>query len=551
MDNHELGAGPAGPVPHRSEDPTVVAPDDAPRRRPVRPHRPAVTATALAVRAVLLGLIVGIAVWAAFPLVDAEAWVGLALLVAATAGLCHLYLTRRHVPAKYLVPGTLFLLAFQVFPVLYTVGTAFTNFGDGHRGSKHDAIVAIQTASVTQVPGSPEYALAVATTGDPATGPLVFLLTDPATGAVSAGDATGLRRLPPEEVTVGPDGRVTAAEGYTLLTVGQAGARSEEITNLAVPTAEGAIRSAGLSRAYEGRALRTYDADCDCIRDATTGKMWTADPELGAFVAADGERLAQGWKVGVGFQNLTRVVTDPNISGPFLRTLVWNLCFAAGSAGGTFVLGLLCALVLHSPRMRGRTLYRVLLILPYAMPSFAMLLVWRDMFNTDFGLINNLLGIHVDWFGGAWSARAAVLVVQLWLGFPYMFLVATGALQAIPAQLTEAAAVDGASPWQAFRRITLPLLLVALSPLLIASFAFNFNNFNAIYLTTDGAPFPADNPTVGATDLLITYTYRLAFGGQGAQYGFAAAISIFIFTLVALISAVTFRRTRQQEEVYS
>ena len=106
-----------------------------------------------------------------------------------------------------------------------------------------------------------------------------------------------------------------------------------------------------------------------------------------------------------------------------------------------------------------------------------------------------------------------------------MFLVATGALQSIPKELGEATAVDGAKPWQRFRKITLPLLLVALSPLLISSFAFNFNNFNAILLTTEGGPFPADNPTAGATDLLITYTYRLAFGGQGAQFGFAAAIS--------------------------
>jgi arabinogalactan oligomer/maltooligosaccharide transport system permease protein len=132
-----------------------------------------------------------------------------------------------------------------------------------------------------------------------------------------------------------------------------------------------------------------------------------------------------------------------------------------------------------------------------------------------------------------------------------MFLVTTGALQAIPRELTEATSVDGASPWQSFRAVTLPLLLVALSPLLIASFAFNFNNFNAIHLTTEGAPFPAENPTNGATDLLITYTYRLAFGGQGAEFGFAAAISLFIFAIVALVSAVSFRRTRQQEEVYA
>jgi len=141
--------------------------------------------------------------------------------------------------------------------------------------------------------------------------------------------------------------------------------------------------------------------------------------------------------------------------------------------------------------------------------------------------------------------------VQLWLGYPYMFLVTTGALQAIPNELSEASRIDGAGAWQSFRRIVLPLLMVALTPLLISSFAFNFNNFNAIYLTTEGAPFPVDNPLNGATDLLITYTYRLAFGGSGAQYGYAAAISIFIFLIVGTISAIAFRRTRAQEEVYA
>jgi arabinogalactan oligomer/maltooligosaccharide transport system permease protein len=510
-----------------------------------------VTTAGLLVKIVLLGLTVSIAIWAAFPLIDNRSWTGLAILAATTAGLLYLYLTPRHVPAKYLAPGTLFLVAFQVFPVLYTASTAFTNFGDGHRGAKSEAVVAIQTASVTQVPGSTQYALSVATTGDPATGTLVFLITDPATKAVSVGDADGLKAVDPGDVTVNSAGKVTGASNYTVLTVGEASLRSKEITALAVPTAGGAIRSSGLSRAYEGKAGRTYDKGCDCIRDTTTGKTWTADEKVGAFVAADGERLAQGWKVGVGFANFTRVLTDSSVAAPFLRTLVWNFSFAIASTGGTFVLGMLCALALHSPRVRGRQLYRVLLVLPYAMPSFAMLLVWRDMFNTDFGLINNLFGTHVDWFGGSGSARLAVLLVQLWLGYPYMFLVTTGALQAIPAELSEASRIDGAGPWQAFQKIVLPLLMVALTPLLISSFAFNFNNFNAIYLTTDGGPFPPDNPGSGATDLLITYTYRLAFGAGGAQYGFAAAISIFIFLIVGTVSAISFRRTRRQEEVYS
>ncbi|MFE9688926.1 ABC transporter permease subunit [Micromonospora sp. NPDC005806] len=520
------------------------------KSRTARNHAP-ITATGLVVKVVLLGLVAGIALWAAFPLIEAEHWVGLGILAATTAALFYLYLGRRHIPAKYLVPGTLFLIAFQIFPVLYTASTAFTNFGDGHRGSKDDAIVAIQTSSVKQVPGSTEYALSIATKGDPATAPLVFLLSDPKSKEVFAGDPGGLRKLDVGQVTVSPTGKITAADGYTVLNFGQAGTRSKEITDLVVPTSGGAIRSNGLSRAYEGKAVRAYDGGCDCVKDSETGKTWTADAASGSFVAADGERLAQGWKVNVGLQNFSRVLTDPNISGPFFGTLIWNFAFAIGSTGLTFLLGMAIALVLHSPRMRGTNLYRVLLILPYAMPSFAMLLVWRDMFNTDFGLINNLFGLGVDWFGGAWTARLAVLLVQLWLGYPYMFLVATGALQAIPRELTEATSVDGASPWQSFRAVTLPLLLVALSPLLIASFAYNFNNVNAILFTTEGGPFPADNPTNGATDLLITYTYRLAFGAQGAEYGLATTVSIFIFAIVAAVAAISFSRTRKQEEVYS
>jgi arabinogalactan oligomer/maltooligosaccharide transport system permease protein len=388
---------------------------------------------------------------------------------------------------------------------------------------------------VTQVPGSKEYSLRVGVRGDA----LVFVLTDP-DGKRFLGDRAGLHPLD-------GDG---APPGVTLLNLGEAGARSKEITEFAVPTPDGAIRSSGISRAYEGRAQRRYDKSCDCVVDTVTDHRWYADNGDGSFVDGVGEKLPQGWRVGVGLGNFTRVVTDRAIAKPFLGTLAWNLAFAFGSVFVTFVLGLLCALALHSDRIRGKKLYRVLLVLPYAMPSFAMLLVWRDMFNADFGLINRLFGLSVDWLGDVWTARIAVILVQLWLGYPYMFLVATGALQAIPGELTEAASIDGASPWQRFRRVVLPLLLVALSPLLIASFAYNFNNFNAIYLTTEGGPFPADNPSVGATDLLITYTYRLAFGGQGAQYGFAAAISVYIFAIVALISAVSFRRTRRQEEVY-
>jgi len=504
--------------------------------------------TGTLIRIAVLGIVAALAVFGAFPLIQNESWVGLAVLVAATAVVFAVYITPRAIPLKYLIPGTLLLLAFMVYPVLNTVATGFSNFGDGHRGTKEQAIEAIQGSSVRQVPGSTVYQLTVATEGDPTTGELVFLLTDPG-GQPFVGTAEGLEELDAGSVELSDAGKIISAVDYTALNIGQAGARSADIDLLSVPTEDGAIRSSGLSQAFEGSPVLAYDEGCDCITNAETGQVWVADESDGFFVDENGANLAQGWRVNVGFRNFTEVLTNPTISKYFFGIVVWNFVFAILSVLLTFALGLLVAVVLNNDKLRGQRLYRSLLILPYAMPAFAMYLVWRDMFNTDFGLINKLFGTDVNWFGTPMSARLAVLVVQLWLGYSYMFLVCTGALQSIPTDLTEAAQVDGAKPFHAFRTITFPLLLVALAPLLIASFAFNFNNFTAIFLTTEGGPFPPDNPRAGATDLLITYTYRIAFGGAGAQYGFAAAVSVFIFLIVAVISAISFKRTQALEEL--
>ena len=144
-------------------------------------------------------------------------------------------------------------------------------------------------------------------------------------------------------------------------------------------------------------------------------------------------------------------------------------------------------MVFNDKRMRGRKLYRSLLIIPYALPGFMMALVFRGMLNRTFG-INRWLGIDVGWLETPALAMFSLVLVNIWLGYPYMFLVSTGALQSIPTDLKEAAFVDGATGFTTFRKITLPLLLTAVSPLLIASFAFNFNNFVIVYLLTQGGP---------------------------------------------------------------
>jgi arabinogalactan oligomer / maltooligosaccharide transport system permease protein len=497
----------------------------------------------------LLAFVAAIAVAMAFPLIANAEWLWLGVLVVVTAAIFFVYLQPWHIPLKYLVPGTIFLVAFQVVPVVATAGTSFTNYGDGHSGSKEDAIASIQTASVQQVPGSAQYVLTIATSGSVESGPLVFLLYDPTTKTVQQGTDAGLTPCP--ECVTGPTGKVTQAPaGLTILNLGQAAARSKDVQALTVPTSAGAIKASGVSKAYEAKPTSTYDATCDCITDVLTGTVYKADNSRGLFVdAATNTALPQGWQVNVGLSNYVAAFTDPSISGPFLGILMWNFSFAILSVLITFTAGLLVAMALNSPRLRALRFYRILIVLPYAMPSFAMLLVWRDMFNTDFGLVNQLIGQPINWFGDVWTARLSILIIQFWLGYPYMFLVTLGALQSIPADLTEAAAVDGARRFQAFRAVVFPLLLVSVAPLLISSFAFNFNNFNVIQLTTGGAPFPPDNVKAGGTDLLVSYTYRLAFAPGGAQYGFAAAISVLIFLIVAVFSFLGFRRTASLEEI--
>jgi len=209
-------------------------------------------------------------------------------------------------------------------------------------------------------------------------------------------------------------------------------------------------------------------------------------------------------------------------------------------------------MLFQNKRMRFKNGYRIMLILPYAFPAFLGALVWAGMMNKSFGFINQVLlgGAEIPWLTDPVMAKVSVLLVNLWLGFPYMFLVCMGALQGIPEEVNEAGVMDGASPWQIFRRIKLPLLLVTVAPILIASFAFNFNNFNLIYMLTGGGPrFEDAAIPVGHTDLLISMVYKVAFTGQNRDYGLASAFTILIFIVVAVIAIISFRKTKALEEL--
>lgn len=507
---------------------------------------------ALLVRVLLLGIAVGTAIAVTPALVGEESWFFLGAIWVIVAVLVATYATGRALPAKYLLPGTLMLVLFVVYPILLTAQTSFTNYGDGTRNDQQTTVDQIVGSSVTRADDSPQYNLTIATDGDPASGPFTYFLVpqdDPET--VYEGTADGLEDAP-DGVTL-DNGRVTAVEGYTVLDIKQVSAAADALDEIAVPTDDGSfIVRDGTSEAFEGAPTLVYDEDADTITDTASDTVYTVQKQGDREYFADeaGERLSdQSWTANVGTRNYERIFTDSRISSSFIGIFVWTVVFATLSVIGTFLLGLFFAIALNDPRVRGQKIYRALLILPYAIPGFISLLLWSSFYNRDFGLINDLTGLDVNWFGGALTAKIAVLVTNLWMGFPYMFLVSTGALQAIPEDLSEAATLDGASGFAGFRRITFPLLLVTVAPLLVATFAFNFNNFGAIFLLTGGGPFTPDNPTAGGTDILISYTYRLAFGAGGVQIGFASAVSVVLFVITGVIAALQFRATRSLEDV--
>ena len=501
------------------------------------------------IKIAVLSIIDAIAVFGLFMLFLQESWIPFAIVLAVTVLVNWIYLTPGWLPAKYLTPGLLFLAVFQIFVVVYSGYIAFTNYGDGRNGTKDDAISTILLTAQERVPDSPTYRVTVLEQF----GEYFLLVTDPE-GEVSLGSADS----PLERITdFGTDstGRADSVPGFTTLGFADLLGNQRAITDLAVQVSDdpndGALRTPDGSNAYLYLSSLSYDAATDTFVDRQ-GTVYR-DGGDGAFVNDSGRELIPGWTITVGFDNFVKAFTTENIRGPLISVTIWTFAFAILSVATTFALGLFLAIVFNKPNMRGKKVYRLIMILPYAFPGFLSGLVWLGLFNEDFGYINQVLfgGAAIPWLNDPWLAKFSVLLVNLWLGFPYMFLICTGALQSIPEELTEAATVDGAQPWAVFRLIKFPLLLVSVAPLLISSFAFNFNNFNIIYMLTGGGPRDVSaGVDAGATDILITLVYKVAFGeGTGRDYGLASAFAILIFFIVATVSIISFRQTKALEEL--
>ncbi len=264
----------------------------------------------------------------------------------------------------------------------------------------------------------------------------------------------------------------------------------------------------------------------------------------------------------VGLSNFVKIITsDLAIENyDFGRLLLFNVTWTFTNVILHVVLGVLIALALNSKNLIGRRVYRALFILPWAIPGYINALTWRNMFDQNFGAINFLIGHINNWLGTSFDTRIrwleattppiggllsflplafyALLVTNVWLGWPFMTVVATGALQAIPEELYEAAGIDGANGWQKFWNVTVPMIRPAMVPAIMLGTIWTFNNFNVIYFISRGGPF-------GRTEILVTQAFKLVF--EQRLYGVAAAFSLIVFVILLIITLINNRVTRATE----
>ena len=252
----------------------------------------------------------------------------------------------------------------------------------------------------------------------------------------------------------------------------------------------------------------------------------------------------------VGIKTFSEIFTVDIWRSTFLDVLAWTIVWTLVASTLQVGLGILLAVVVNQKEVRFKKIFRTILVLPWAVPGFVTILVFAGLFNDSFGAFNHQIlaafGIDpIPWMTNANWTKLALILMQGWLGFPYVFIVTTGVLQSIPDDLYEAATIDGASAFSKFRHITMPLILIAMAPIIITQFTFNFNNFNIIYLFNGGGP-AVPGSTAGGTDILVSWIYKLTM--QSSQYSLAAALTILLSVFVISIALWQFRRTNSFKE---
>ncbi|GIB56284.1 maltose ABC transporter, permease protein [Vibrio cholerae] len=460
----------------------------------------------------------------------------------------YIFGSRKTYAHRYIYPGIAGMILFILFPLAYTVGLAFTNYSAKNQLTLERA----QSVLMDQTFQSGEsYAFQLYKTEQG-----YRLLIEDGDERLATAPFSLSGNVPTDlnlEVIGGIDGEVEPIKtivGYRTQLSG---------IDLHFPDGED-IRMSGLRKFAAVKPLYTLQDDGETLTNNQSGQVLRPNMEIGFYQPINesgefvGERVSPGFVVSIGTHNFERVWKDDGIKEPFINIFIWTVIFSVLTVIFTLMIGLVLASVVQWEALKGRAVYRVLLILPYAVPAFISILIFRGLFNQSFGeinmVLNGLFGLSPAWFSDPLMAKTMVLIVNTWLGFPYMMILCMGLLKAIPDDLYEASAIDGASFIHNFTKITLPMMIKPLTPLLIASFAFNFNNFVMIQLLTQGGPNRiGTSEPAGYTDLLVSYTYRIAFeGGGGQDFGLASAIATLIFLLVGALALLNLRFTKLSQQ---
>ncbi len=482
----------------------------------------------------------------------------------------YVFVSDRAYNYRYIFPGVATVFIFIVFPLIYTCIIAFTNYSatnlldlervrDYHLDQTYSVTGASYSLSLYRNAGQ-QYQIGL--TAEDGT----LFLTQP--GDLKDGDSSrnkGKTESNHKASSVSAL-KVTAFPDQKPETIKTVIALRGALKTLNVKLPDGTIVEMTSLRKF-GSLGELYTVvkeapfnDGFTLKNQKSGQLLRPDKKQGFYRPVDdrgefiGSTISPGFRVGVGWSNFLKVLTDPGVQGPFIQIFIWTVVFSLLSVLFTLVIGTVLACLVQWEELKGRGLYRLMLILPYAVPAFISILVFKGLFNQNFGELNLMLdalfGIKPEWFSNPWLAKVMILIVNTWLGFPYIMILCMGLLKAIPQDLYEASALDGAGPIQNFFKITVPLLMKPLAPLLIAAFSFNFNNFVLIYLLTNGRPdiIGASTPA-GTTDLLVTYTYRIAFEGSGQDYGLASAIATMIFLVVGALALFNLKFMKLDNEI--
>ncbi len=448
-------------------------------------------------------------------------------------------------PWYYLLPSILFLLTFALFPVVLTIILAFTDYAGVRNGQLNiSSRTEIVSTTGTTVEVADIQTLTCATlrngcVGVPAEIDVSGALTVAATSLegtmltlaepLPEGASPSVVTLELTDIGFSAEFNVTAASGNTL-------------TLERAPPGEINLENVGLELPSEtvSRTITAVDGNTLTLNaPLPEGQTYAAITRYNQFGA-------------IGLRNFQTIFAQASRAlGP---VFLWNLIFAFSTVIINTIFGVFLAIFLNNPNLRFRNLYRTLLIIPWALPSIITIQVWKGFLNSNFGAINRTLALLdlpvFDWLGDLWPARGALLLVNLWLGLPFMMTATLGALSAIPEDLYEAAKIDGAGVWRRITGVTLPLLRTALVPITLTGFAFNFTNFGLVYLLTGGGPgYAGGTSTARGTDILISWAYNVAFQPSGGYaYGMGSAISILIFAITVAISLINFSVTGALKE---